>query len=126
MSADARDTNEQSSRLGFTLGADQVSLAVDETVYPLDAVYGAAYLFLEKCFVYLSRVKEKFVDVRLTSRTAATPADLDCLGGDFANELLSQALRLRLTQTTARIREYYSAAALRAAASAPSIDDLLA
>jgi len=39
---------------------------------------------------------------------------------------LSQATRLRLSQATARIREYYTAAALRAAASAPSVDDLLA
>jgi len=35
-------------------------------------------------------------------------------------------MRLRLSQATARIREYYTAAALRAAASVPSIDDLLA
>jgi hypothetical protein len=39
---------------------------------------------------------------------------------------LSQATRLRLSQATMRIREYYTAAALRAAASAPSVDDLLA
>jgi len=31
-----------------------------------------------------------------------------------------------LSQATARIREYYTAAALRAAAAAPSVDDLLA
>ena len=33
---------------------------------------------------------------------------------------------MRLSQATTRIREYYTAAALRAAASAPSVDDLLA
>jgi len=62
----------------------------------------------------------------LTSRGPATPAELDALAGEFVNELLSQATRLRLSQETARIREYYTAAALRAAASAPSVDDLLA
>src|SRR5262249_18293447 len=62
----------------------------------------------------------------LTSRESSTPAGLDVLAGEFANELLSQVTRLRLSQATARIREYYTAAALRAAASAPSIDDLLA
>jgi hypothetical protein len=64
--------------------------------------------------------------VRLTSREPATPAQLDALAGEFANELLSQVTRLRLAQATSRIREYYTAAALRAAASAPSVDDLLA
>jgi His-Xaa-Ser system protein HxsD len=117
---------EQESRLGFSLAPDRVSFEVDETVYPLEAIYGACYLFLEKCFVYLSRPRPQVVDVRLTSRESAKPAELEALAGEFANELLSQAVRLRLSQATARIREYYTAAALRAAASAPSIDDLLA
>jgi His-Xaa-Ser system protein HxsD len=116
----------QESRLGFSLGPDHIAFDVDESVYPLDAVYGACYLFLEKCFVYLARSKPGVVDVRLTCRGTATPAELDALAGEFANELLSQATRLRLSQSTARIREYYTAAALRAAASAPSIDELLA
>lgn len=114
------------SRLGFALGQDQITFEVDESVYPLEAVYGAAYLFLDRCFVYLTRPKSGFVDVRLTARESATAAALDSLAGEFANELLSQVMRLRLAQSTARIREYYTAAALRAAASAPSVDDLLA
>ena len=117
---------EQASRLGFSLAPDQISFELDESVYPLEAVYGACYLFVEKCFIYLSRSKPQVVDVRLTARGPATPAELDALAGEFANELLSQATRLRLSHATARIREYYTAAALRAAASAPSIDDLLA
>lgn len=116
----------QESRLGFLLGANQISFELDESVYSLEAIYGACYLFLEKCFVYLSRPKPQVVDVRLTSRQSATTDELDALAGEFVNELLSQATRLRLAQSTARIREYYTAAALRAAASAPSIDDLLA
>jgi hypothetical protein len=66
------------------------------------------------------------VAVRLTSRGAASSADLVGLAGEFANELLSQTTRLRLSQATARIREYYTAAALRSVTSAPSVDELLA
>jgi len=116
----------QESRLGFTQGTDHISFDIDETVYPLEALYGASYLFLDKCFVFLSRPSPQAVSVRLTLRDAGSPAELDRLAGEFANELLSQVARLRLTQATARIREYYTAAALRAAASAPSVDDLLA
>lgn len=114
------------SRLGFSLGRDHVSFDVDESLYPLEAIYGAAYLFVDRCFVFLSRPNPRIVNVRLTSRGPATPADLDALGGEFSNELLSQSARLRLSQATTRIREYYTAAALRAAAAAPSVDDLLA
>jgi His-Xaa-Ser system protein HxsD len=114
------------SRLGFSLGRDQVSFDIDETVYPLEAIYGGAYLFVDRCFIFLTRPSPRVVNVRLTSRGPATAAELEALAGDFVNELLSQVARLRLSQATARIREYYTAAALRAAASAPSVDDLLA
>ncbi|MEO8601498.1 MAG: hypothetical protein ABI629_02870 [bacterium] len=122
----AAQEGTQESRLGFSLGTDHISFDLDETVYSIEALYGASYLFLEKCFIYLSRPTAGTVTVRLTSREAISPADLDNLAGEFANELLSQVARLRLSQATARIREYYTAAALRAAASAPSVDDLLA
>lgn len=122
----ADQDSPQESRLGFRLGQNHIVFEVDETVYPLEAVYGASYLFLEKCFVYLSRPRAAAVDVRLTARESTTPADLDALAGEFANELLSQATRLRLSQASTRIREYYTAAALRAAAAAPSVDELLA
>jgi len=122
----ADQDSPQESRLGFTLGKNHIAFEIDETVYPLEAVYGASYLFLEKCYVYLSRPRAAAVDVRLTARESTTAADLDALAGEFANELLSQATRLRLSQASTRIREYYTAAALRAAAAAPSVDELLA
>jgi len=121
----AEKEGTQESRLGFTVGPDCIAFEVDESVYPLEAVYGACYLFLEKCFVFLSRSKPQVVDVRLTSQGPATAGELDALAGEFANALLAQAMRLKLSQSTARIREYYTAAALRAATSAPSVDDLL-
>ena len=114
------------SRLGFSLGADYVSFEVDESVYPNEALYAACYVFLDRCFIYLSRHASGAVLVRLTAREAAAPAALDALAGEFGNELLSQVTRQRLSQSTARIREYYTAAALRAASAAPSVDDLLA
>jgi His-Xaa-Ser system protein HxsD len=114
------------SRIGVSLGRDHASFDVDETVYPLEAIYGGAYLFVDRCFVFLSRPRAQVVNVRLTSREPASAGELDALAGEFMNEILSQSTRLRLSHATARIREYYTAAALRAAASAPSVDDLLA
>jgi His-Xaa-Ser system protein HxsD len=121
----AEQQETRTSRLGYALGPQHISFAVDEAIYPIEALYGACYLFLDRCFVYLSRAPAGAVDVRLTLRDGAA-ADLDALAGEFGNELLSQTTRLRLSQSTARIREYYTAAALRAAASAPSVDELLA
>lgn len=122
----AEQQETQASRLGYALGPQHISLAVDESIYPIEAVYGACYLFLDRCFVFLSRAPSGAVDVRLTLRDGAGVEALDALAGEFGNELLSQVTRLRLSQATARIREYYTAAALRAAAAAPSVDQLLA
>jgi His-Xaa-Ser system protein HxsD len=121
------EQSAQPSRLGFNVSKDQIVFDVDEGLYPLEVIYGASYLFIDRCFVYLSRPKAGEVRVQLTARGSAAVADLDRLAGEFANELLSQATRLRLSQATMRIREYYTAAALRAATSAaPSVDELLA
>jgi His-Xaa-Ser system protein HxsD len=114
------------SRLGFSVGQDHISFEVDESIYPIEALYGACYLFLERCYVFLSRTPSGSVTVRLTARDTANAGARDALAGEIGNELLSQVARLKLSQSTARIREFYTAAALRAAASAPSVDELLA
>lgn len=118
--------SEVQSRLGFRLGSDHVVFQADESVYPLEAVYGASYLFIDRCFIFLSRPGPQLVEIRLTTREPASPESLETLAGEVANELLSQTTRLRLAQGTSKLREYYTAAALRSATSAPSIDDLLA
>lgn len=104
----------------------RVSFTLDETIYPLDAIYGAAYLFLERCYLFLDRPADQKVEVRLKPRTAPADGDLDALAGEFANELLNQVLRQRISDSTARIREYYMARAFFSAPAQASIDQLLA
>jgi len=104
----------------------RVSFTVDETVYPLDAIYGAAYLFVERCFVFLDRPADQKVEVRLKPKSTPADGELDALAGEFANELLNQVLRQRVSESTARIREYYMARAFFSAPAQASIDQLLA
>lgn len=99
---------------------------VDETIYSLEAIHGAAYLFIDRCFVFLDRESDDKILVRLTPRTEIDEADLIALAGEFCNELLNQTLRVNLAKSTAHIREYYTAAALRASVATPAIDALLA
>ena len=122
----AASEGQRDIQLGFSLGPDHISLEVDEGVFDLDALYGTAYQFVDRCFVYLSRSDSGALLARLTTRAAATPQQLESLAGEFASQLAAQSTRLKLSQATARLREYYLAAALRAAAAAPSVDDLLA
>ena len=112
----------------LTYAADErrVSFTVSEELYPLDAIYGAAYLFVDRCYVFLDRPGDKQVEVRLKSREPADEAALESLAGEFANELLNQVLRFRIGESTGRIREYYMARAFFSTPAQASIDQLLA
>ncbi len=116
----------QEAKLEYARGPHSIAFELSESDYPLEVVNAACYRLVARCFVFLSRSKPQVIDVQLTARGAATTADLESLAGDFAAALIAQTSRHRLSQATARIREYYTAAALRAAAAAVSIDDLLA
>jgi His-Xaa-Ser system protein HxsD len=103
-----------------------VTFDVEESVYPLDAIYGAAYLFIDRCFVFLSRTADAVVSVRLKTKEKTTTDDLDALAGEFANELLNQSFRARLAESTGKIREYYVARAFFGEPRVTSIDAILA
>jgi His-Xaa-Ser system protein HxsD len=119
------DGSEQ-AEFTFSLDDQSVSFGIDESLYPLDAVYGASYLFLDRCYVFLSRPRERVVDVRLRPRTAGDQAQLEALAGEFANELLNQVIRLRVGESTAKIREYYMARAFYVDPNRANIDAILA
>lgn len=122
----AASASQGEVQLDFTLGQDHFAVDIDERAVNPDAIYGASYLFLDRCFVYLSRTDSGSLRARLTTRAAATPEQLQALAGEFASALSAQATRVALAQSTIRLREYYLAAALRAAGAPPSVDDLLA
>ena len=106
----------------------RVSFVIDEDIYPRDAIYGAAYLFVDRCYLFLARPADKQVEVRLKpkDRDAASEADLEALAGEFGNELLNQLVRIRVGDATRDLREYYMARAFFGDDTSSSIDALLA
>jgi len=117
---------EGSSELTFDLDSNRVTFAIDEEIYPRDAIYGAAYLFLSRCYVFLGRPADKTVSVQLRSKTPADEDALVALAGEYANELLNQVVRVRVGEATARIREYTLAKAFFSDPGRSTIDALLA
>lgn len=110
----------------YELSDRQIRFVIDEQIYPRDALFGAAYIFIDRCYVLLDRPGDQKVAVRLRTKAAASSAELEALAGEFANELLNQVLRLRVGESTARIREYYMARAFFATDGKSTIDQLLA
>lgn len=110
----------------YELSERQIRFVIDEQLYPRDAIYGATYIFIDRCYVLLDRPSDQKVAVRLRTKAASTPAELEALAGELANELLNQVLRMRVGESTARIREYYMARAFFATEGKSTIDQLLA
>jgi len=110
--------------LSWSSDGRRVSFTLDENIYPRDAVYGAAYLFIGKCFLFFTRPAADQIEVRLKAKEDG--ANLEALAGEFANELLNQVVRQRIGESTSQIREYYMAKAFFADSNQTSIDALLA
>ena len=98
------------------------SLELDEDLYPRDAVQGAAYVFLERSYVFLERAGDKRLKVRLKAKSGDTAA----VAGDFENEALAQAYRRRIAADNRALIESITARAIAGAAGPPGLDDLLA
>ena len=101
-----------------------VSVEFDETFYPRDAIYGAAYIFIDRCYVRLERPGAGRVAVRL-ERKPSTQATLEELVGEFQNELLGQAWRRQILDENRALLERVSARAVAGSAGPPGLDDLL-
>lgn len=111
--------------VGVDLQAAAVHLLVDEELYPLPAIYGAAYIFIDRCYVFLDRPEPNRVRVVLTAKAAQVEPDaLRALVGEFANELLSCAFRHQLAQDNRVLIETATLQALAGAMGQPSLDDL--
>ncbi len=114
------------NQLTTELAERRVRFQVDESVYDLDVIMGSAYLFLDRCYVFLDRVGDRRVQVVLRTRGAASEEELGALAGQFANELLNQALRKQIGEANGRLREYIMARALFSADGPSTIDRLIA
>jgi His-Xaa-Ser system protein HxsD len=92
-----------------------LTLSLDTGLYPRDVLYAAAYVFIDRAYVLLDRDDSRFF-VHLRGKQAIDEAGLRALAGEFENELLAQALRLRVSKANQRIIEGITALAISGAA----------
>jgi His-Xaa-Ser system protein HxsD len=107
------------------LGTSEVSLTVDESLYPLEAVYGAAFTFLDRCYVVLDRPEPARLRVSLTGkRPSRDPVALRELLGELGNELLASAWRQQLARDQRPLVEAVTLRAMEGALGGPSLEEL--
>jgi His-Xaa-Ser system protein HxsD len=109
------------------LARGTVCLTVDAGIYPLEALYGAAYVFIDRCYVLLDRPDAAHFRVTLASKKGdADEAALRALAGEFGNELLSCAWRHQITQENRLLIEQVATQAIAGAMGPPSLEELAA
>ncbi len=102
-----------------------VTLRVDDTLYPLEAIYAAAYVFIDRCYVFLDRPSPGRVRVTLTPKSGAFDEAVAREAiGELANELLSCAWRAQIARESRATIESVTAQALAGARGAPTLDEL--
>jgi His-Xaa-Ser system protein HxsD len=112
-------------RIVTDLSSGTATFTVDPSLYPLDALYGAAYVFIDRCFVFLAKDEKGHVAVRLAPKAAAPDAaTLERWAGEFSNELLSCAWRHQISAANRQVLEQVTSLALGGAMGPPSLDDL--
>jgi len=112
------------SEVKRTFGEGWMELEFDEGLYPKDAIYGAAYVFIDRCYVHLDRPSDGRVRVRLRAKRGALEG-AEALAGEFENEALGQAWRRQITEENRAFIESITARAIAGAAGPPGLDDLL-
>ena len=101
-------------------------LDLDAGLYPVEALYGAAYVFIDRCYVFLDRPEPTKLRVVLTPKKLGEAAEeqLREVVGQFANELVSAAWRHQITLENRAQIEAVTLRAIGGAMGAPSLDDL--
>jgi His-Xaa-Ser system protein HxsD len=107
-----------------TVGGGRIAITVDRSLYPLDAIYGASYIFIDRCYVLLDAPDSNRVKVELRGREPMEEDALGRLAGEFGNELLSQVWRQQTARTNRLVIEAVTAKAMSGALGAPDLPDL--
>ncbi len=109
------------SDLRTTLGADRIGMCLPQDELPRDALYAAAFSFIDRCYVRLDRV-DGDINIELRSKSPGSPGDFDAeaLAAELRSELYAQAFRVQIAERGRDLSAAIVAASV--GASQPSAD----
>jgi len=84
---------------------NQLTILLNPKLYPLEAIYSACYVFIDRAYLFLDGDPKKEVKVFIKGKGNLTPKKLEALAGEFENELLNCALRAAIAKNTKKVRE---------------------
>ena len=91
---------------------NQIAFFLNSKFYDLESVYGAAYVFLDRAYVFLDGDPKKEIIVYLKGKKKISQAGLKKLRGEFHNELLNYLLRVKIAKRNKKVRDFIVGTAL--------------
>jgi His-Xaa-Ser system protein HxsD len=110
------------TELETIVGEDRAVIEVSERSYPRDAVYAAAFAFIDRSWVRLDRRGDGRLAISLRPKAAL---DLRALASEVEAELAAQALRLRVAAEGRAMFDDVLARAFGAPGAEPALEDPL-
>src|SRR4030042_3947322 len=99
----------------MTAKNNEIKFTFNLKEYSLEAVYGTAYVFIDRAYLFLDSKKKDQIKVSLKGKKPLSKKQLGNLKGEFLNELLNYAVRIKLAKNNKKIREYIISQALLSA-----------
>ena len=91
---------------------NKIIVSVDPKIYPLESIYGAVYVFLDRAYIFLDGDPKKEIHIHLKGKRKLKNKEKKNLKDEFLNELLNCSLRYQISKNNRKIREYIVGAAL--------------
>lgn len=91
------------SEFKATVKGDAAVIRFHKSLYSTDALFGTAFVFLDRCYVHCDMADDDHIEVVLVPRTDSKWS-LAELAGEFKNEMVNQALRFKLAKQTEKVR----------------------
>jgi len=98
----SKNINEKGN-IDILEGDNCVLVSINPKIYPLDVIYSAAYVFLDRAYIFIDGDPEEEVVIELRPKDAK--ANLEALGREFDNELLNYAAYKVHAEKNATIRQ---------------------
>jgi His-Xaa-Ser system protein HxsD len=110
----AKDSSKSVSNL--EIHKDHVLVSINPKIYPLDIVYSALYVFLDRAYVVVDGDPKREIVVEL--RPKDRNKGLEELGRDFNNELINYAVYTFQSEKGKQMRDYVVRRAMESVESA--------
>lgn len=91
---------------------NQIIFFLNSKLYPIEAIYSAAYVFIDRAYIFLDGDPQKEIIICLKGKKKMNFKELEGLQGEFHNELLNYLLRVKIAKRNKKVRDFIVGTAL--------------